>query len=82
MGRVLSELGKGKVSESMGKREIPMPVVATVVALLVLVVGFVLYKGATGGTVGDGKTGNVEASPPMPDAAKQQMLQQAHMQRH
>jgi hypothetical protein len=61
----------------MKDKSLPIPVVATVITVIVLVVGFFLYKGVTGGTVGDGKTGNVQASPPMPDAAKQQMRQNA-----
>jgi hypothetical protein len=59
----------------MGGKTIPMPVVAAVIAVIVLLVIGFLYKGATGGTVGDGKEGNVQASPPMPEAAKQEMLQ-------
>ena len=44
----------------MKDKSLPMPVVATVITLMVLVVGFFLYKGITGGTVGDGKAGNVQ----------------------
>jgi hypothetical protein len=61
----------------MGQKNVSAPVVAAIIVVVVLLAGFFLYKGATGGTVGDGKAGNVEASPPMPDAAKQQMMQQA-----
>jgi hypothetical protein len=61
----------------MGQKSVPAPLVAAIIVVVVLLAGFFLYKGATGGTVGDGKAGNVEASPPMPDAAKQQMMQQA-----
>jgi hypothetical protein len=61
----------------MKDKSLPIPLVATVITLIVLVVGFFLYKGITGGTTGDGKEGNVQASPPMPEAAKQQMMQNA-----
>jgi hypothetical protein len=61
----------------MGQKNVSTPLVAAILVVVVLLAGFFLYKGATGGTVGDGKAGNVEASPPMPDAAKQQMMQQA-----
>ena len=61
----------------MGKREIPTPLVAALIAIIVALTSFYLYKGATGGTVGDGHEGRIQASPPMPDAAKQQMMQQA-----
>ena len=63
----------------MGQKIISAPVVAAVLAVVVALVGVLLYKGVVGGTVGDGKAGNVEASPPMPNAARQQMIQ---MQRH
>ena len=64
----------------MGTRAIPIPVAALLIGIVVLAVGFFLYRGVTGGTVGDGRAGNVEASPPMPDAAKQQMIQTARQQ--
>jgi hypothetical protein len=60
----------------MGERSISTPAFVVIVAVVVVVAGFLLFKGATGGTVGDGHTGRVEASPPMPDAAKQDMLRQ------
>lgn len=59
------------------KQSIPAPIVAVVVVLLLAVVGFFLYKGATGGVQGDGKVGNVEASPPIPKHAQEQMMQGA-----
>jgi hypothetical protein len=61
----------------MGKKEIPTPLVAALIAIIVVLAGFYVYKGATGGTVGDGHEGRIQASPPMPDAARQQMIQQA-----
>ena len=59
----------------MGGKSVPMPVVAAIIAVLAIMVIVFLYKGATGGTVGDGKEGNVQASPPISDTAKQQMMQ-------
>jgi len=64
----------------MGQKSLSTPVVVGVLAAVVLIVAVFLYKGVTGGTVGEGKPGSIQASPPMPDAAKQQMMQQ--MQRH
>ncbi len=64
----------------MGQKSLPTPVVVGVITVVVLLVAVFLYKGATGGTIGEGKPGSIQASPPMPDAAKQQMIQQ--MQRH
>ncbi len=48
----------------MGQKSIPVPAVVALIAVVVVLAGFLLYKGATGGTVGDGKEGNVQASPP------------------
>lgn len=48
----------------MGQRTIPVPVVAAVIAVVVIMVGYFVFKGISGGTVGDGKEGNVQASPP------------------
>ena len=42
----------------MGQRSIPAPVAAVLICVVVAVVGFFLYRGATGGTVGDGRAGN------------------------
>lgn len=61
----------------MGQKSVPMPVVVSLIAILVIGAVVLLYRGATGGTVGDGHAGRILASPPMPDAAKQQMLQSA-----
>ena len=66
----------------MRGKSVPAPVVAAVIAVVVLLVGAFLYRGVTGGTVGDGKAGNVQASPPMPEAGKQEMLRQAQQSRH
>jgi len=53
------------------KKEIPPPVFAVVILLAVSMLGVFLYRGATGGVQGDGKTHNVEASPPIGGVAKQ-----------
>lgn len=67
----------------MNKKSLPIPLVATVITIIVLLAGFFVYKGVSNmGTVGDGKEGNVQASPPMPEAAKQQMLQDAQNKPH
>lgn len=66
----------------MEQKSIPIPVVVVLITVVVLMAGVFLYKGLTGGTVGDGHEGRIEASPPMPNAAaaKDQMRQQAHSQ--
>jgi hypothetical protein len=67
----------------MGQKSLPIPIVATIITVIVLVLGIFIYKGvAHGGTVGDGKEGNVQASPPMPESAKQQMIQDAQNKPH
>jgi hypothetical protein len=53
------------------KKEIPAPVFAVVLAAAVAVLVFFLYRGATGGVQGDGRTHNVEASPPIGGIGKQ-----------
>ena len=53
------------------KSEISGPLAAIAVVIVVVVVGVFLYRGATGGVQGDGKTGNVQASPPMGPGAQQ-----------
>jgi len=50
----------------MGQKEVSTPLVVTVIAVLVVVVGFFLYRGVTGGTVGTGEPGKVLAAPPVP----------------
>lgn len=61
----------------MGNKTLSTPLVVTLIAVFVVLTGFVLYRGVAGGTVGDGHEGRVQASPPMPDSAKQQMVNQA-----
>ena len=58
----------------MRESAIPAPVAAALILIVVLAAGFFLYRGVTGGTVGDGHNGRVEASPPMPNAAKEQLM--------
>ncbi len=48
----------------MEQKTVPTPVIAALISLAVIVVGFFLYRTVVGGTVGDGKEGNVQASPP------------------
>ncbi len=48
----------------MDQKSIPTPVVAAVIVIVVLVVGVMLFKGATGGTVGTGEPGKVLTAPP------------------
>ena len=57
------------------KKEISGPIAAVVVAVAVIALGVFLYRGATGGVQGDGKVGNVEASPPIGPVAKQGLMQ-------
>jgi len=61
----------------MGQKNLSTPIAAAVIAVVVVLAGFALYRGVTGGTVGDGREGHVQASPPMPEAAKQEMVKQA-----
>jgi len=63
-------------------REFPMAVIICIAAALVVLIGFLVYKGASGGIQGDGKVGNIQAAPPMPPGAQQRMMQmrQAQMQ--
>lgn len=48
------------------KQELPKGVVVAIIAAIVLVAGFFLYRAWTGGTQGDGRQGEVQAAPPMP----------------
>ena len=57
------------------KKEISGPLAAVAIAAAVVALGFFLYRGATGGIQGDGKAGNVEASPPIGPAAQQGLMQ-------
>ena len=49
------------------KKEIPMPLIVAAVAFVVIFVGVFLYKAATGGQVGQGPAGTMEAAPPSPN---------------
>jgi len=64
----------------MGQKEIPLPAVVGAIAVVILLVGFFLFKSMVGGTVGQGQAGSIQASPPLGDAAKQQLMQQARSQ--
>lgn len=48
------------------KQEIPTGIVVAIIAAIVLVAGFFLYRAWTGGTQGEGRTGEVQAAPPVP----------------
>ena len=61
----------------MGQKSISPQVATALIAVVVVVVGFFLYRGATGGTVTNGTGPLGQASPPMSDAAKQAMLSSA-----
>jgi hypothetical protein len=61
----------------MGQMKLSTPLAVALIAVVVVLSGFALYKGVTGGTVGDGHEGRVMAAPPMPETAKQQMRSQA-----
>ena len=53
------------------KKELSGPVIAVVILIAIALFGWVVYRGVTGGVQGDGKVGNVEASPPIGPGAKQ-----------
>jgi len=63
------------MEETVGKKEISFPVMIGIIAVVVLLAAFFLYRAMTGGTVGQGQAGSIQASPPMGDSAKQQMQQ-------
>ncbi len=49
------------------KQELPTGVVVVIIALIVLVAGFFLYRTfVAGGVQGDGRAGEVQAAPPVP----------------
>lgn len=54
------------MQESMGQKEIPLPAIIGAIAVLLVLVGFFIFKAATGGTVGEGVPGSIVAAPPMP----------------
>jgi hypothetical protein len=45
------------------KKELPGGVIIGALAIVVVVVGFLLFKGATGGVQGDGRAGQILADP-------------------
>ena len=64
----------------MGQREIPPSIMVAVLIAVVAGAAFLLFRGATAGQVSNGPEGKVMASPPMPDAARQQMLHDHNLQ--
>jgi hypothetical protein len=62
----------------MKEKAIPTPVVAAVLVIVVGLLAFFLYKGATGGTTtNSGAPGQVSTAPPMPNAGAKQEYQQS-----
>ena len=50
------------------------PFVAIIAAIAVIaLVGFFIYRSSSGSIQGDGKAGNVEAAPPLPEHLKKKM---------
>jgi hypothetical protein len=50
------------------------PIVAIIAAIAVVaLVGFFIYRSSAGSVQGDGKAGNVQAAPPLPDHLKKKM---------
>ncbi len=47
-------------------KNVSAPLAIAVIVLVLLVVGFFLYKGITGGVQGNGREGDVQAAPPVP----------------
>jgi hypothetical protein len=45
------------------KKELPGGLIIGAIAVVVVVVGFLLFKGATGGVQGDGRAGQILADP-------------------
>lgn len=58
------------------KKEIPVPVIAVILVVVLALCSVFLYNAATGGKQGDGKVNNVEATPP----GQKEMMQRTHMQ--
>ncbi len=56
------------------KRNVSMPVMVTIAVVVALVLCVTLFKTVTGGTQGDGQR-RIEASPPIPNSVKQEMMQ-------
>lgn len=47
-------------------KNISTPVAIAIIVVVLLVVGFFLYRGMTGGVQGNGRAGEVQAAPPVP----------------
>ncbi|MCS7301280.1 MAG: hypothetical protein NZ556_06985 [Fimbriimonadales bacterium] len=48
------------------KQELPTGVVIAIIAAMVLIAAFFLYRTWTGGAQGEGRPGEVQAAPPVP----------------
>jgi hypothetical protein len=46
-------------------KNISTPVAIAIIVVVLLVVGFFLYRGMTGGVQGNGREGEVQAAPPI-----------------
>jgi hypothetical protein len=57
----------------------PIAVIAAAVAVIAII-GFFVYRSSAGSVQGDGKAGNVQAAPPLPEHLKAKMRQQ-HQQK-
>ncbi len=47
-------------------KNVSAPVAIAIIVVVLLVVGFFLYRGITGGVQGNGREGEVQAAPPVP----------------
>jgi len=47
-------------------KNISTPVAVAIIVVVLLIVGFFLYRGLTGGVQGDGREGEVLPAPPVP----------------
>ncbi len=47
-------------------KKIPMPVIISAIAIVVLIAGYFIFNSITGGKVEQGEAGRVEAAPPAP----------------
>ena len=50
----------------MKDKQVSPPLIIAIISVVVLIAGFLLFRGATGGTVGTGEPGKVEAAPVIP----------------
>lgn len=47
-------------------KNVSAPLAIAIIVVVLLVVGFFLYRGMTGGVQGNGREGDVQAAPPVP----------------